>query len=179
VPELVDILKTKSVLLLGGSLESREGLVSRTREGWRRPGKTGVFTLKSGLKTNTAVLKAFARDLPITSPLKLPGSEMSLDAINDYWLEWPAERQYDSALIIWPEVQVFAGSEPEDFCRHLATFLRYMNLLRVAGKTELRLLVTSRDDVPLAIDSRDKAVEALAFDPKKLIEIVLLEPGAK
>lgn len=147
--DVARLLKDKSVVLVGGPRELREELVAKCKAGWKGAPKTGVYSVKAGLKTADKFLYAVARDVPITSPLGLAGEDMSLDQINDYWLEWPHEREFTSALVIIPEIGGLAKADPRFVGEKIGHMLGYQNMYQLAGRCELRFLLTSETQLPL------------------------------
>ena len=147
------LVATHSAIVCAKSVDTRDAEIAAAKIGFQSAfprGKTGVFTLKPNVKTDDDFLAALPAKLPLTSPLGIEGSDMSLDQINDYWLEWPHERNFDAALIVWPDAHALVAGDPRFFYEQVRGLLYVSNQLHVAGLTALRFVLISKTTISLA-----------------------------
>lgn len=144
------IIQNKSLILSGGNRDFRMETIDKIKSSWKViPGRSEVFVLKENIKNSDQFIKAVVKCLPVTSPLKgVKKEQMGWDQVNDYFMEWPHELKYDSALIIIPELYSYYKDDKELFFAHLKRILYYANLYYVVGACNLKLMVTLECAIP-------------------------------
>ena len=146
--DFVQIIKTKSLVIMGGHSVEREMAVTRVKSGWRGTGKCGVFQLADHIKDSDRFIRSVVKTFPVTSPLKgVTKEQMGWDQVNDYFLEWPHELKYNSVLIVIPECHSLYKNDPEYFQSVMQHFFTYANWLQWTNRCDLKIMVTLEEKI--------------------------------
>jgi len=119
----MELIKTKNIILYGGSYEARRDNVGRIQEAFLKKWPTGlVFTLSEHLGSSERYLKSARKEFPVKSKLKGQGKhDMGYDQLNDSYLDWISD--LNCVLIILPEFDKLYRKEPEYFYQVIGEYL--------------------------------------------------------
>ena len=141
---MLEALRTKHVLIDGGSSISREKIIDYIR--FSMTDKYSIYEIPSGIDSREKYLDAIRNVFPIVSPLGMDVRQMNYNQIYDTQIDW-MEFQAKDSFIIWNEIKKF-----ENKTELYAILDEYVSLKRLYEedgryKRSFRLLVNS--NIPL------------------------------
>ena len=101
---ILELLKTKHVVMEGGSSDYRSQIVARIRSAMAV--RYSVYEIPAGIDSRESYLDAVRNCFPIESPSGMDIRKMNDNQVNDVQVDWMEFRKDDS-FIIWNEIRDF------------------------------------------------------------------------
>ena len=102
--DILELLKTKHVVLEGGSSGYRSQIIARIRSAMAA--RYSVYEIPAGIDSRESYLDAVRNCFPIESPSGMDIRKMNDNQVNDVQVDWMEFRKDDS-FIIWNEIRDF------------------------------------------------------------------------